>query len=143
LIDCGDNPGTVRQYRHNLRSYQLDFPAGTVHETEEPETAARRELEEETGFTVAAPATAMRPLDLISRCQRRNFSLSETNKYTHVFLASPVAQSGPARGDTEIEKDFDMSVVLIPVEDALSGVGTTTSSMEIVGALMAASSVLL
>ena len=47
----------VRQYRHNLRSYQLEFPAGTVHETEEPETAARRELEEETGFTPAAPAT--------------------------------------------------------------------------------------
>jgi hypothetical protein len=54
-----------------------------------------------------------------------NFSLSsETNKYTHAFLASPVTQSGPARGDTEIEKDFDMSVVLIPVEDALSGSGS-------------------
>jgi ADP-ribose pyrophosphatase len=52
------------------------------------------------------------------------FSLpSETNKHTHVFLASPVIQSGPAGGDTEIEKYFDMSVVLIPVEDALSGVG--------------------
>jgi 8-oxo-dGTP pyrophosphatase MutT (NUDIX family) len=32
-----------------------------MHETEEPETAARRELEEETSFTLAADAT-MRPL---------------------------------------------------------------------------------
>jgi len=126
----------VRQYRHNLKSYQLEFPAGTMHETEEPEAAARRELEEETGFTLAAPATAMRPLGSY-------YSLpSETNKYTHVFLASPVVQSGPARGDTEIEKYFDMSVVLIPAEDALSGIGTAITSMETVGALMAARSVL-
>jgi len=34
---------------------QLEFPAGTMHETEDPEAAARRELEEETGFTPAAP----------------------------------------------------------------------------------------
>ena len=126
----------VRQYRHNLKSYQLEFPAGTMHETEEPEAAACRELEEETGFTLTAPSTAMRPLGSY-------YSLpSETNKYTHVFLAYPVVQSGPARGDTEIEKYFDMSVVLIPAEDALSGIGTTITSMETVGALMAARSVL-
>ncbi len=125
----------VRQYRHNLKSHQLEFPAGTMHETEEPEAAARRELEEETGYTLAADAR-MRPLGSY-------YSLpSETNKYTHVFLASPVTAAGPARGDTEIEKYFDMSVVLMPVEQALSGIGTTISSMETVGALMAARSAL-
>jgi len=123
----------VRQYRHNLRSYQLEFPAGTMNETEEPEAAARRELEEETGFTPAAD-TPLRALGAF-------YSLpSETNKYTHVFLASPVIAAGPARGDTEIEKYFDMSVVLMPVEQALSGIGTTITSMETVGALMAARS---
>jgi hypothetical protein len=63
---------------------------------------------------------------------------SETNKYTHVFLAAPVIACGPARGDTEIEKYFDMSVVLIPVDEALRAVGDTITSMETVGALMAA-----
>jgi ADP-ribose pyrophosphatase len=121
----------VRQYRHNLKSYQLEFPAGTMHETEDPEVAARRELEEETGFTPAAPGR-MRPLGSF-------YSLpSETNKYTHVFLASPVEQSGPARLDTEIEKYFDISVVLLPVQEALDGIGTIITSMETVGALMAA-----
>jgi 8-oxo-dGTP pyrophosphatase MutT (NUDIX family) len=38
----------VRQYRHDLKSYQLEFPAGTMHETDDPEDAACRELEEET-----------------------------------------------------------------------------------------------
>ena len=123
----------VRQYRHNLKSHQLEFPAGTMNETEEPQTAARRELEEETGFTLAADAR-MRPLGSY-------YSLpSETNKYTPVFLASPVIVTGPARGDTEIEKYFDMSVVLMPVEQALSGIGSTITSMETVGALMAARS---
>ena len=121
----------VRQYRHNLKSYQLEFPAGTVAGTEEPSDAARRELQEETGFTLTAGAV-MRPLGAF-------YSLpSETNKYTHVFLASPVAASGPARGDTEIEKYFDMSIVLMPVEQALRAVGTAITGMETVGALMAA-----
>ena len=134
-VTAGRQLVLVRQYRHNLKSYQLEFPAGTMNETEEPQTAARRELEEETGFTLAANAT-MHPLGSY-------YSLpSETNKYTHVFLASAVIQSGPARGDTEIEKYFDMSVVLIPVEDALSGIGTTITSMETVGALLAARSAL-
>lgn len=121
----------VRQYRHNLKSYQLEFPAGTMHETEDPEVAARRELEEETGFIPSA-AGRMCPLGSF-------YSLpSETNKYTHVFLASPVEQSGPARLDAEIEKYFDISVVLLPVQEALDGIGTIITSMETVGALMAA-----
>jgi 8-oxo-dGTP pyrophosphatase MutT (NUDIX family) len=121
----------VRQYRHNLKSYQLEFPAGTMNETEEPEAAAGRELEEETGFTLAADAR-MRPLGSY-------YSLpSETNKYTHVYLASPVTPAGPARLDTEIEKYFDISVVLLPVAQALGGIGTVITSMETVGALMAA-----
>ena len=64
-----------------------------MHETEDPEDAACRELEEETRYTLAA-AERMRPLGSY-------YSLpSETNKYTHVFLATPVIQSRPASGDT-------------------------------------------
>jgi ADP-ribose pyrophosphatase len=121
----------VRQYRHNLKSYQLEFPAGTMNETEDPDAAARRELEEETGFTPATPGQ-MRSLGSF-------YSLpSETNKYTHVYLSSPVERSGPARLDAEIEKYFDISVVLLPVQEALDGIGTIITSMETVGALMAA-----
>lgn len=120
----------VRQYRHNLKAHVLEFPAGIISDGEEPEAAALRELEEETGYALAGEAT-LRPMGVY-------YSLpSETNKYTHVFLATSVVETGTARGDTEIEKYFDMSVVLVPAAEALRGIGTIITSMETIGALMA------
>ena len=54
---------------------------------------------------------------------------SETSKYTRVFLASPGVPAGDATGDSEIEKCFEMSVVLVLADDALSGIGTAITSV--------------
>jgi len=43
----------VRQYRHAAGKYLLEIPAGTLNKDEDPETGARRELEEEIGVTAA------------------------------------------------------------------------------------------
>jgi hypothetical protein len=44
----------------------------------------------------------------------------------------------PAAGDTEIEKYFDMTVVLIPADEALREIGSRITSMETIGAMIAA-----
>lgn len=41
----------VEQYRYPLGRRQWEVPAGTLDESEEPETCAARELREETGYT--------------------------------------------------------------------------------------------
>jgi ADP-ribose pyrophosphatase len=121
----------VRQYRQNLRSHVLEFPAGIVNPDETPEQAAHRELKEETGFRIANHSTF--------RSLGSYYSLpSETNKYTHFFLANPVVSSGAPVLDSEIEKYFDMSVVEMPFNDALEEIGSSINGIEAVGALMLA-----
>jgi ADP-ribose diphosphatase len=41
----------VRQYRHGIRDVLLEFPGGVVEDGEDPLVGARRELQEETGYT--------------------------------------------------------------------------------------------
>ena len=50
-IDGEGNLLMVRQYRHPVRSWLLELPAGGIDDRDEsPEAAAMRELREETGF---------------------------------------------------------------------------------------------
>lgn len=40
----------VRQYRHPIGAYSMEIPGGFIDANEEPETAAKREAVEETGY---------------------------------------------------------------------------------------------
>jgi len=121
----------VRQYRHNLKCHTLELPAGTLDRDEKPEQAALRELEEETGHKMAH--------DAVLRSLGSYYSLpSETNRYTHYYIAEPVVRIGVPAGDTVIEKYFDMSVVDIPVSKAYEAIGSLINGIETVGALLLA-----
>lgn len=125
----------VKQYRHNLKKDTLELPAGIVSADEPTADAALRELVEETGYTLAKDGR-LHPLG-------NYYSLpSETNKYVHFYLATPVKLTTKAEGDTEIEKYFDMSVVHMPFSDAVGQIGKTIHGLETVAALMLAQKVM-
>lgn len=50
-IDDDDNVIMLRHYRHGVQKYLLEFVGGVMEEADlSPEAAAKRELEEETGY---------------------------------------------------------------------------------------------
>lgn len=128
-VTTSGNVILVKQYRHNLKSDTLELPAGVAMPDESVELAALRELTEETGHVL--------PQNVALESLGRFYSLpSETNKWVNYFLARPVIWGGPATGDTEIEKYFDMSIVEVPLIQALNAVGSTIHGIETAGALM-------
>lgn len=40
----------IKQYRHAMKEWLYELPAGMIDENEDPQDAARRELEEESGY---------------------------------------------------------------------------------------------
>ncbi|HLL23872.1 MAG TPA: NUDIX hydrolase [Kofleriaceae bacterium] len=50
----GDDVVLIRQYRAGTSSVVLEIPGGMIDHGEDPLTAAKRELEEETGYTAPA-----------------------------------------------------------------------------------------
>lgn len=130
-VTANGNLVLVKQYRHNLKCDTFELPAGTLDKDEKPEQAAIRELEEETGY-ILRHGVSLRSLGSF-------YSLpSETNRYTHYFLAEPVTYASPPAGDTVIEKYFDMNVIEIPLSEAFDAIGDTINGIETVGALMLA-----
>jgi ADP-ribose pyrophosphatase len=94
----------VRQLRPAVGRRLLELPAGLVDPGEAPIDAARRELEEETGFT----AELLEPL--VSFYTSPGF----TTELIHVFVASGLRELS-AHQDAE----EDIEVVRLPLEHAI------------------------
>jgi ADP-ribose pyrophosphatase len=92
----------VRQYRHAIRRYLLEFPAGGLEPGEEPLLSAQRELREEAGLD------AGRWTPLGSFYSSPGFA----NEILHVFLAEDLR---PGHADTD--DDEDLQVVRYKVSD--------------------------
>ena len=82
----------VKQYRHAAEKYLWEIPAGSLEKDENPETGARRELEEEVG------ATAGR-LELLSAFYVSPGFLSEK---MFVFLATELTETAQNLEDDEL-----------------------------------------
>jgi len=93
----------IRQYRHGTDSITLEVPGGCVDDSEEPEVAARRELEEETGYT----AERFERIGMISA------NPAFMNNYCTTFIAHDAELTSTPKPDEHEE----ISVELHPVAD--------------------------
>jgi len=97
----------VRQYRHGIEGVHFELPAGVVDaEDTGAETAARRELREETGYAGGR----------WSRLMTISANPALQDNRVHCFLAEEVELAGPATH----EATEDIRVHVVPVDDVIA-----------------------
>jgi ADP-ribose pyrophosphatase len=117
----------VQQLRYPFGKHILELPAGKLNKGEDPELAARRELEEETGWI------AVTFEKLTSIYTTPGFCDEEL----HIFIATGLTQSPD--GHKREEGEQTMTLHTFPLADAVKMVhdGKLKDSKTIVGLLLA------
>ena len=82
----------IRQYRHAAGGYILEVPAGKLDPGEAPETCARRELEEETGWRA----------NTFERLTTLLTTPGFTDERIHLFMASELSPAQQNLQDDEV-----------------------------------------
>lgn len=95
----------VRQYRYATGDWLLEAPAGKLAPGEAPESCARRELEEETGWR----AVELEPLGAVWS------SPGFTDELLHLFLARGLQPGNQALEEAEL-----LTVERVPLEEAVA-----------------------
>ena len=125
-VDKEGNTWLVGQYRYTLNEFHWEIPEGGAPLNEDPLTAAKRELKEETGLIA----------NKWTRLLRMNTSNSVTDEECLIFLAEDLQQ-----GESELEDtEADLKVRKVPLKEVLDMVlrGEIVDSMSMMGLLMLA-----
>ncbi len=95
----------IRQYRHGLDEIGVELCAGVSEVGEDPETAARRELLEETGYAGGQWSMMMKICQNPSTC----------NNFTYCFVARGVERVS----DQQLDDSEDIEVLLLSRDELL------------------------
>ncbi len=104
-IDNEDNILLVKQFRKPVEKELLEIPAGGIDPGEDPETAVRREMREETGYLP-------RKLESLGGFYSAPGYCTE---YLHLYLASDLTPRRLTAEDTE-----SIELVRVPVSQIIS-----------------------
>jgi ADP-ribose pyrophosphatase len=85
----------VKQHRYATGKELLEIPAGTLERGEAPDTCARRELKEETGYTAGA----------MKKILTMYMAPGYSNEIIHLYLATDLKA-----GDPHTEEDEDITL---------------------------------
>ena len=100
-IDGDENVILVKQYRHPIGLDLLEAPAGIIEDGEEPDSAAMRELREETGY-------ASRNLRLLGGFWS---SPGFTDEYLYGYIAKDLFAN-----QLPMDEDEEITIVRIPMQ---------------------------
>ncbi len=103
-VDDAGQTCLVRQYRHGVREYLWEIPAGKLDAQEPPSLCAMRELKEETGVQ----ARDWTPLGVYVPAP------GILTEKVHLFLAR-----GLEKGEAQPETDEDLEIWWLPLSQAL------------------------
>jgi len=113
----------VRQWRHGARELSLEFPGGVFEKGEKAETAAARELKEETGYSAGK----------IHKLGQFNPNPAIMSNRVHFFLATEL--NSPT--DQQLDDDEYVDIEAHAVEEVLNGMGKPPFIHALMGTAMA------
>jgi 8-oxo-dGTP pyrophosphatase MutT (NUDIX family) len=113
----------VRQWRHGARELSLEFPGGVFEKGENAETAAARELKEETGYSAGK----------IQKLGEFSPNPAIMSNRVHFFLATEL--NSPA--GQQLDEDEYVEVETHTVEEVLNGMGKPPYIHALMGTAMA------